>query len=272
MKPSITAVIIAKNEEDMIGACLDTLDWCKQCIVLDDGSSDQTVQIAEKKGAQVIQFKHPSFARLRSEALKQVQTDWVLYIDADERVTPELAAEITAQIATSTATAITMRRKNYFYGVVLEHGGWERDFVTRAFQLGTLTGWIGEIHESPTFTGTVVQLTAPLLHFSHRDTASGLHKSASWTKIEARLLFDAGIPPVGVLTILRKGLMESIRRILVKKGYQDGTTGVIEGLVQGINRMLVYIQVWELQQKPSIPDRYSEAEQTIVASWQGKKV
>lgn len=267
MSTSITAVIIAQNEAEMIGACIDTLGWCERVLVIDDGSTDATAEIAEQKGAQLISFKHDSFAKLRSEALKHSNTDWIFYIDADERVTPALATEIQKTCATTAAAALQLLRTNYFFGEVLEHGGWETDTVTRVFRRESLSGWTGDIHESPAFSGKLEQLSEPLLHFSHRDVASGLRKSADWTQIEARLLYEAGTPEVGVVTILRKGIMEVLRRVVFKQGYKDGMTGVVEGLIQGINRMLVYMQVWELQRKPGSAERYAQAEKELRAVW-----
>ncbi|PIR61939.1 MAG: LPS biosynthesis protein, partial [Candidatus Pacebacteria bacterium CG10_big_fil_rev_8_21_14_0_10_44_11] len=130
----MTAVVIAKNEALMIEACLETLQWCTEVLVIDNGSTDATADLAEKRGAQVISFKHQSFARLRTEALKAVATDWLLYIDADERVTPELAKEIMVRVETGNWAALAFLRQNYFFGQLFRHGGWETDTVIRAFK------------------------------------------------------------------------------------------------------------------------------------------
>ena len=87
-RPTLSALIIARNEEAMLANCIATLRWCNQILVLDDGSTDDTAKIAEQSGAKVIAFRHNSFARKREELLKRAQSDWVFYIDADERVVP----------------------------------------------------------------------------------------------------------------------------------------------------------------------------------------
>lgn len=266
-KPTISALVIAHNEEVMLGSCLDCLQWCDELLVIDCGSTDATALIAEQHGAKVISFSHPSFARLREEAAKRSTGDWLLYIDADERVSQTLAKEIQVNIETGTGTVFSLLRSNHYFGQQLEYGGWGSDVVHRLFARDSLQGWYGDIHESPRFTGQVIQLKAPLIHLTHRSVADGLYKSARWTPLEAKALFEAQIPPVTFLTLLRKGTMEFLRRAFLKKGYRDGLTGMIEALIQGINRMLVYMQVWELQQKPPISDRYAKLEEEIKAGW-----
>jgi glycosyltransferase involved in cell wall biosynthesis len=263
----ITAVVLARNEEAMIGACLDTLRWCAATVVLDDGSSDNTSKIAESKGATVISFSHRSFARKREEALKRVKTEWVFYIDADERVTPTLAKEIMVHVETNAAAAFRILRTPIYFGTTLHHGGWESDFVTRVFQTAALQGWQGEVHESPVFTGSEITLKTPLVHLTHRDTVSGLYKTASWTPMEAAELYKAGVAPVTFWTLLRKGTMEFVRRIILKRGYKDGMVGLVEATIQAINRVLVYIQVWERQQKPPIEKRYQQIEAELQDAW-----
>jgi hypothetical protein len=123
------------------------------------------------------------------------------------------------------------------------------------------------IHESPVFTGGVQALQFPLLHLTHRNTRECLFKSAEWTPMEAQLFVDAKVPPVTLFTLLRKMIMEVVRRAIAQGGYRDGLVGWIEALIQGMNRLLVYVQVWELQQQPSLADRYQQYELEVVTAW-----
>jgi len=270
-KLDVTAVIIAKNESDMIANCIDTVRWCDHILVIDDNSTDGTDDIAQNAGAKVISFSSPSFAERRNRGLKAVKTEWVLFIDADERITPRLFQEIAVHLETNTAAAIGFSRQNICYGAVLEHGGWENDTAVRLFKRDALKGWTGEIHESPEFEGEVTMMHTPLLHLTHRSVQDGLIKSATWTKQEAELLAESGVPPVTLFTLLRKGIMEFIRRAYFKEGRKDGMTGIIEAVIQGINRMLVYAQVWEFQQQPPIPEKYQRIEKEIAAQWKHHK-
>jgi glycosyltransferase involved in cell wall biosynthesis len=266
---TFTAIVIAKNEASMIESCLACLQWCQEILVIDNGSTDQTAELAEKYGAKVIAIAHDSFAKLRTEAIKRVKTDWMIYVDADERVSPNLAKEILVQVETQpTISALSIPRNNIFYGHEMTAGGWQNDVLPRAFKASTLTEWQGMVHESPIFTGSTVQLTQPLWHFSHRNTTDGLLKTADWTKIEAKLLFEAGLPTVTILQIIRKGCMEFWRRAVLWKGYRDGAVGWIEAIVQGLNKVLIYIQVWELQQKPQLSQVYEQWDKKLLRQWQ----
>lgn len=264
---TISALIIAKNEASMIENCILSVKWCDEIIVIDDGSKDETREIAESLGALVISFKHDSFSRLREEALKRAKSAWVFYIDADERVTPTLAKEIKVMIETSNASVFRLQRENIYFGKRFTAGGWQDDWVERVFKKDALKGWFGEVHESPKYEGDVIDLKTKLIHFTHRDTVSGLLKTAAWTPIEAKELFKAGVGKVSLFTLFRKGFMEFFRRAVIKRGYKDGMPGLVEAVIQGINRILVYIQVWELEQKPSISEKYETKEAQIKDLW-----
>lgn len=270
-KLPVTAIILAKNEEAMLPGCLKTLGWCKEIILIDDGSTDKTAEIAESAGAKVIAFKHQSFARRREEGAKYASQDWLFYIDSDERVTPQLAQEIQINLETNQFLAFQLIRENIFFGKLFQHGGWETDTVTRLIKANALRGWRGEIHESPLITGKTSVLKSPLLHFSHRTVADGLVKSASWTPVEAQLIAKANHQTVTFMRIVKKGLGEFWRRAVKNKGYQDGEAGMMESLIQAINRMLVYLQVWELQQTPPIKDLYAVKEREVEILWEQEK-
>ncbi len=266
-KQPITAVIIALNEAEMIGACIDTVAWCSDILVIDNGSVDETVKIAEQKGARVISVKHHSFSKIRNEALKQVKTEWLLYIDADERITPTLSKEILLGIETNAADAFSFNRTNVLFGKPMQYGNWQNDSVTRVFRKSALQEWKGDVHEGPQVLGSTVSLKTPLIHLTHRSVESGLMKTAVWTGIEARLLAKSISTPVSPLTVLRKAVAEFIRRAVLKQGYKDGEVGLIEAAIQAINKALIYIQVWEQQNKKTIEHSYQKFENELQQSW-----
>ncbi len=265
--PNITAIILTKNEEAMLANCIETLRWCQEIIVVDTNSRDQTVGLAERLGAKVIQSRQSSFAERRTEALRHCNTDWLFYIDADERATPRLAKEILVQIETTSTNALEIHRENMMYGKFFTHGGWEKEYVIRIFRRKALAGWKGDIHESPVFNGAVTRLHSSLFHLTHRNTIDGLYKTAAWTPVEARLLFEANTPPVTVWVLFRKTVMEFIRRAFLWSGRKDGIEGIIEAGIQAMNRYLVYVQLWELQQHPSLEEKYYTKELEFMKMW-----
>lgn len=267
-KLPVTAIILTKNEQSMIVNCIESLSWCQEVIVVDSQSSDSTVQLAKRAGAIVYSTDKTSFAERRNYGLLKVRTPWVLYIDADERITPSLFSDISAFILKPSGAAMSFQRKNIHYGKYLEHGGWENDIVTRLFLTEKLKGWKGSIHESPIFPGGSTLSAHPLVHLTHRNMYDGLVKSAQWTGYEAELLFQSKHPPVTVRTLLRKTCMEFFRRAFVYKGRKDGIEGWIEAMVQAMNRFIVYERLWELQQKPSLEQTYQHIDKKIIESWQ----
>lgn len=264
----LTIVIIAKNEAENLSHLLPLLNFSEKIVVVDHQSTDETKKIAENLGATCCPSTADSFAQIRNQALKEVNTEWVFYLDADERVTPELAEEIALSIKDENINALTLKRENICYGFHLRHGGWESDSVTRIFRLRNFQGWQGDIHESPQFSGSQKVLKSPLIHLTHRCTADNLHKSAAWTLKEAQLFIEANEAPITKKVIIRKTLMEFYRRYWKQKGYRDGMAGFVESFVQAFNRGLVYIQVWELQQKPSLESKYAQEETRIAKLWQ----
>ncbi len=266
MPTTLSALILAKNEAAMIANCLDALAWCDEVIVIDNGSTDATAEIATRAGARVI-TQQGSFAQLRTAAFRKSKTDWVLYIDADERVTPELAQEIRQVISQPQHQSYGLVRKNILYGSAMAHGGWEKDMVVRLFQRDALKEWAGDIHEHAVTVGSTGVLREQLWHFTHRSVIESLYKSAQWTPIEAELLAQAGTAAVTPVTLIRKGVMEVWRRAIWGGGYKDGMAGWVEAITQGLNRILVYMQLWERQQKPSIPKKYEQFEHELAERW-----
>lgn len=262
----LTVIILAHNEADNLCQLLPSLSWVGKIIIIDDNSSDNTKQIANQFGALFLTTSKTSFAEKRNQALAKVTTTWLLYLDADERLTPALREEITKLLSSHSApdsSAFALRRQNYCYGKPLYHGGWQNDWVTRLFKTKALKRWQGDIHESPVFQGKLSKLQEPLWHFTHRCTAANLAKSSAWTIKEATLLAQAKIPPVTKWTILRKTLAEFYRRYFLYQGYRDGMAGFVESYTQACNRGFVYIQAWELQQCPSIEESYRQLEKTL---------
>lgn len=265
---TISAIVIAHNEERMIANCLDTLAWCDQVIVVDHGSTDSTKDLAKRQGAQVHTVKTGTFADLRNAGHALVTNEWELYIDADERVTPALMKEIQRMMKNTRYDAYALKRNNIHYGKWMQHGGWDKDLIIRVFRKSKLERWEGDVHEHAVYQGETGLIDEPLVHLTHRNMVDGLYKTIEWTGIEAKLITEARYQKISTLRLMKVSIGEFFRRFIFKKAWKDGIEGGIEAMVQAMNRFIVYERVWELQRKPKLEDTYRNIEQEISKLWQ----
>ncbi|MGI5828167.1 MAG: glycosyltransferase family 2 protein [Patescibacteria group bacterium] len=246
---NLTAIILTHNEELMLPDCLKSVSWADEIIVIDKKSQDSTREIAEKFGAKVVTFEGEYFDEWRNVGITKASSPWIFYIDPDERVTPELKAEIEKALDQEEYKAFRMPRKNFWWGKEFKACGASPDYVTRLFKKNALKKWQGIIHESPLVEGETGTFDNPLLHYTHRDLMSGLRKSMSWTVMEAQLLFEADHPKISWWRLGKVSLEAFIRKYIKERGFTEGTEGFIESFVQAWNRFMVYEQLWEMQQK-----------------------
>jgi len=253
-KPTLSVIVIAKNEAKLIGDCLrSVVNFADEIVLVDSGSTDKTPQIAKKFGAKVIYLPSEKleFARWRNIGLRQAKGEWVFYLDADEKFTPELKKEVKQIIAAKGKmhSAFAVPRRNFLLGKELHWGGWWPDYVKRFFRKKHLEKWAGRLHEEPIFVGSLGKLKSPLIHIQPEVIGPMLEKSIRWSKIEAELLYDAGHPPVVWWRIVRMFLTTLFDRLFKKQGFRDGTEGWIESIYQAFHTALVYMQLWEIQKK-----------------------
>jgi glycosyltransferase involved in cell wall biosynthesis len=257
---TLTVVIIAKNNERIIAECIKSARGFDKIILVDSGSVDRTCQIAKKLGAQVIYApgQKLEFARWRNIGLKNVKSDWVFYLDTDERMTRELTAEIKQVIGRDIgeeqkSVAYKIPRRNFYLGQEMHYGGAWPDYVKRLFLKKSLKGWQRDLHEDPIIDGDLGRLKNPLIHVSHRDLSSSMEKTRRWSEIEARLLLEANHPPVVWWRFFRIMLTEFWLRAVRLQGWRDGTPGWIEIIFQMFSRFITYARLWEMQNKSCLP-------------------
>jgi len=253
-KIKVSVVVIAKNEEKMIADCLQSVKWADEVVLVDSGSTDKTIAIAKNNGVRVVDAFSDKleFAKWRNIGLKEAKGDWLFYLDADERATPKLAAEIRRVIQRQEYSAYKMPRRNFYLGKEMHYGGAWPDYVKRLFLKKNLQRWQKELHEDPIFTGQMGELKEPLIHLTHRDLTNMVEKTSRWSKIEARLLYQAGHPPVTWWRFLRPMLTEFWQRGIKLQGLRDGVVGWIEVIFQVFSRFFTYARLWEMQNKSKI--------------------
>jgi glycosyltransferase involved in cell wall biosynthesis len=178
--PTIAAVILAKDEEEKLPGCLKCLRFVDEVIVaVDSRSTDQTSAVAEASGARVTTLDFKDFGSAREAARQLTEADWVLSVDADERVLSELAQEICSRVSTASPDTIAIRIpiRNYFYSQEMKHGGWVDETPARLFRQRAVA-YEGLVHETTRHVvpGRTDRLTTPLIHFSHRSVEQSLGK------------------------------------------------------------------------------------------------
>lgn len=246
----ISVVVIAKNEEGKIGDALASVkDLADEILVLDGGSTDKTIAIASKAKAKVVKQKGKSYSDWRNQGIKEAEGDWIFYLDADERVTPELKQEIRNIMISdkSQCVAYAIPRKNIIFGREMKHGGWWPDYVKRLFKKAALGRWVGELHEDPVFEGELGHLKSALVHLKHNNISEMIAKTNKWSVVEAKLLFGVGHPKMTWWRFFRIMTGELWYRLIVKKGFLDGTEGTIYSIYQMFSRYVTYVKLWEMQ-------------------------
>lgn len=245
MENKITAIIIARNEEKMLGDALDSVTFCDEIIVIDNSSSDKTKEVAEKFRAKVYEIKSNDFSELRNFGLNKTENKWVLYLDADERISPELKDSIKKTIGTSSMSAFTVRRKNFYFG---KHEWPKIEKMARLFKKDEFKGWRGRLHETPITDGEIGEIKEGfILHFTHRNLESMLNKTIEWSTQEALLRYNAGHPKMTWWRFPRVMLTGFFDSYIKQQGYKAGAVGVVEGIFQSFSMFVTYAKLWELQ-------------------------
>lgn len=261
----ISIIIHTHNESQHIEKCIDSARLLTETIVVVDmESTDDTVSLAKQKGVTMCSFPFSHYVEpAREFGISQAQTEWVFLLDADERMTPELAREIKTIISTTKNTSLDSNgqrpssndqspmthykvpRKNMFGGQKwLKHGGWWPDAQLRLLRKDALIAWPKEIHSTPTFRGECAALTKPFEHHFHGNLEEMVKKTLVFEDIESNLLYGAS-RPVNTLTFFRKFLGELNRRLILKRGFLDGPIGILEGIYQAYSKTITYLFLYE---------------------------
>ena len=205
--PRLSAIIITLNEAGNIAGCLDTLSFCDECIVVDGGSTDETAKVAQGKGARVVSHPFEGFGAQKGFALSLATGDWVLSIDADERVTPTLAQEIGNAVATGAADCYELPRRSAFCGRLMDHSGWSPDYVLRLFRRDKAYFSSDLVHERVVCNGTMARLNAPLMHDPVRRLEDALSRMDRYSTAGAEQLAVSHLPFICATHMAPTGLI-----------------------------------------------------------------
>lgn len=258
MKSSISVIVITKNEEQNIAACLDCVTWADEIIVIDSFSDDQTVPIARQYTSQVIQKAWPGMVGTqRNVGLDLAQSEWLLFLDADERVTDELRDEILHLISSDNPQPVggDVPRKNFFFGrwIRSSYPNYTRRFLKKG--AGRYNDDPGKGFDALVLgSGTVHKFKAPLLHLTGESLQQRVRKLDFDSSLQANEKFRAG-QHAGWKEVILNPLHAFIRLYLLKGGFRDGIRGFIYACLQSFSTFMKYAKLWELAGKQNLASR-----------------
>lgn len=240
----ISAILITKNEAKNIRACLESLSWCDEVVIVDQDSSDGTQEIAASLGARVFQEPWKGYGAQKNSALQKARGDWVLSIDADERVTKGLREEISVVICKDQKNGYFIPRRNYFRGVWIRHGGWYPDYSLRLFrrELGQFEE--RAVHERVILPGPIGYLEEPLEHFTYRSVGDFLLRMEKYSRLGASEVAKKETKWPFFLYALR-GLHTFLSMYIMRAGFMDGKHGLFLAISYAYYTVLKYYRALE---------------------------
>src|SRR5882724_598085 len=243
----ISAVILTKNEEGNIKACLESISWCDEIIVIDDNSEDKTVDIAKKHGAKVfIHSLNHNFSEQRNFGLEKAKNDWVLFLDADERISSPLWYEIMASINDPIGlySGFYLKRVDTMWERKLQYGETGNVKLLRVAKKDA-GRWEGKVHETWQVKGKTLLLQNPLMHYPHQTVKEFLQEINYYTTLRAEELYKKKVQ-VSWWSILLFPKAKFVINYFFKSGFLDGLPGLVFGLMMSFHSFLVRGKLWLL--------------------------
>ncbi len=242
----LSAVLITRNAAAVLDSCLESLAFASEILIVDSASSDGTLEIAARRGARVVQKEWLGFGRQKQFAVDQAKNDWVLCIDADERVSPQLAASIGKALAAPVSPVYRMPRRNRFLGRWLAHGEGYPDWSPRLFNRMNARWSDDLVHEKVLYAVTPGTLEGDLLHDSSDDLAAYLDRQNRYTTLAARQAYELG-RSAGVLRLLFSPVVRFFKFYVLRLGFLDGVPGLLHISIGCMNSYLKYAKLLELR-------------------------
>lgn len=247
-RPTVSAIVVCFNEEKNIGACLDSLRWCDEIVVVDSFSTDRTVEICRQYTEHIVQRNWAGYRDQKAFAHSQATQDWVLLVDSDERVTPELRDEINRTLSSSAGAyaGFSVPRLVFYLGRWWRRGGWYPDYDVRLFRRDRATWGGTDPHEKILVDGQVRRLRHPLQHYSYRSIEDHIQRINHFTSISARELWKEG-KRFHRSDALFRPAFRFFRSYVLKRGFLEGFAGFHVALTAAVYVFLKYAKLWELE-------------------------
>ena len=239
----VSAIIITKNAGTMIRRCIDSVAWADETIVVDSGSTDDTAEICREMGVKFsVTSDFPGFGPQKNRALDLATGDWVVSIDADEWITPELRDEMRAAMAKPTAAAYAVPRRSSFCGRYMKHSGWWPDHVIRLFRRDAARFSDDRAHERLLVEGTTRKLKQPLMHEAISNMDQMLGKMNLYSTASARMLHERG-RQASLATAVFHGGWAFFRTYVLRLGFLDGREGFILAVANAEGSYYRYVKL-----------------------------
>ena len=245
MAQPLSVVLVVHNAEAQLPACLASIPFADEIVVVDSGSSDGTDACAGRHGARVVQHEWMGFGRQKQFAVAQARNDWVLCLDADERVSPELERSIRAALEAPVAPVYRMRRRNRFLGRWLSHGEGYPDWSTRMFDRRNAAWSDDPVHEKVLYSVTPGTLAGDLLHESAEDIANYLQKQNRYSTLAAQQLFERGHNG-GAFQLVLSPFVRFTKFYILRLGFLDGLPGLVHTSIGCASSFMKYAKLIEL--------------------------
>jgi glycosyltransferase involved in cell wall biosynthesis len=247
---SVSTQLAVDDSLSTFKAMIKSVSFADEIIIFNMERSDsEALSYFKEIKAKVIPVKTPKIVEeIRDRQIKEASGDWVLVMDYDEIIPDLLQGEILSIIDNkASCPAYSIGRDNFSLGYPMHHGGWERDYVVRLVQKSRFISWPTNIHSTPLVKGSIIKTAHFMEHHKDESLAQMVAKTNRYSAIEADQFYKGGLPPVTSLTLLRKSIMEFIRRYFIKKGFLDGRIGLFQSLYQGYSVFISYAKLYELQ-------------------------
>ena len=240
----IGALVLTYNEEDMIEPCLESIDWVDEIIVVDSYSEDMTVEICRQYTDKIFKREFDNFSNQRNYGLEKLESEWVLILDADERITDKLQKEIidiTSQKKYNNEV-YKIPRKSYFLGKWIKHCGWYPDYTVRLFLNRPDHRYQNLVHEKLNFSGEAGKVENPLIHRTYESLGEFAEKMNHYTELAGQE--DEGMP---IILVFLRPILEFIKKFILQRGFLSGKEGLILSMMLSYYSFLKYAKKWESQ-------------------------
>ncbi len=245
-KVLLSVIIITKDEQDNIKACLESVKWAEEIIIVDSGSADKTEEICRKFTDNFYVKDWPGFGIQKQRALDLASHEWVLSIDADERVTSELRDEIINKITqTSNTNGYLIPRLSNYLGKDIYHAGWYPDYTLRLVKRKEAYFTKDIVHEKMVVTGGIENLSNHFLHFPYKDITHHFQKINTYSSLSADKMFSNG-NRISWPMVVFKTIFGFIRSYVFRRGFLDGWSGLTVSISTGLSVYLKYLKLKEL--------------------------